>query len=315
MANDSITHAHGNAAAPRNTKRVFLISGTANRGMALNYNYDIIDATAEQSSGGSTISAGVTTWCDARRVQVETPTRLNNMHFAGVVDESSDGKTGPGWVTIHEPGSICEIYATGVCSAGVSAVQNLGDTLTYNVAFNSAGTYSTTTVLHPNGAFSFSGLPGAGTARVLSEVSAAGADSQAYAMAELLTGEQSGGVQVLATTATVSCFVATVTCIKHGRVVLSTATVSAHADSLISIGLPTFVGQELIIGPVAASATVPLILNWNLGISPVTSGAAAPAFVTCTGVVISGAAFECVHLKANTPTDGWRVLAGIAVTA
>jgi hypothetical protein len=54
---------HGGAAYPKKTKRVFMLSGTANQGEAVCYQYDALTVTAENDSLG-TISAA--DWTDAR---------------------------------------------------------------------------------------------------------------------------------------------------------------------------------------------------------------------------------------------------------
>lgn len=247
---ESYTVVHGNSAAPRNTKRTFLISGTVYKGRGVCYNWDITDATAEQTSGGSSISAGITVWCDARRVQVEAPDYGNNVHFAGVVDEASDSKTGPCWITVHEPGSICEIYAKSAATVGsASPYRNTGQIMNFLVDYSSTLSTPVAAVATSNGEFYDGGFLGTGAAQLLAENSAG-----TYCMAQLLTGPPSGGIQRLSLLSTL----AGVTVIKHGVVLMSAAAAGTVIACLISVGSGSFVGQHLLFKMAAAAGTATL---------------------------------------------------------
>jgi hypothetical protein len=111
---------HGGGTAPTLTRRVYYTgSDELLEGYALCYNYDASDVTAENL----TLSAGVAEECPARRLQVEKPSVNNCVHFAGVVsNKHASGFTGPGWVEINMPGSICNIYAAANVDHGPTQV-------------------------------------------------------------------------------------------------------------------------------------------------------------------------------------------------
>jgi len=211
------------------TRRVFLVSGTAREGYAVCYNWDAQNVTAENDT---LANASAPYWCDARRVMVEAPSYNNHMHFAGVVAKESDGVVGPNWISIHEPGSVCNIYAAAAASAGIGGDKNTGDMLTFGVAVNSVGAADT-----DNGKFIGPGLPGEGSAILLSEGSANG-----LRMAQLLEGPPSGGYQTLSYTTTL----AGTTVIIHGFCELESVAAAAGAAS-IPVADGQFVGQTLVI--------------------------------------------------------------------
>ena len=248
---------HGSQAAPRNTKRAFLLSGTAKKGYGLCYNHDIIDATAEQSTGSSTISASIATWCDARKVQVELPSVNNALHFAGVIDEASDGKVGPCWVVIHEPGSICEIYAGSIASSQITGGVAGNKVMTFCVAVNSVGAVATAfvSVGYANGAYVGPALYGAGAALLLAEGVAS-----TYYMAELLTGRPSGGYEFITVKGedVGQASAAAPYLIRHGVIEAYSSTGAAT----LSINVPAFPGAELIIK--GYTGTSDIVISGNM---------------------------------------------------
>ena len=222
------------------TKRVFLASGTAYEGRAVNYNYDLVGVTAENDA--IAVGTAITDWCDARRVQVEVPSAMNNLHFAGAVDAVSDGVVGPNWICIHEPGSICNVYSDATISvgAGDTPAQNTPVIYNFTIGMHSAASFSTI-----NGMFNFQGLPGEGAAIMLEEGTAG------LKMAQLCTGPPSGGVQALGTNATITVLAVNsdLPLISHGRVITSTGNVNFTETCTISVPRACgqhFIGQRLI---------------------------------------------------------------------
>ena len=228
----SLAVVHGGGVLKK-TKRVFLRTGTAHAGYAVCYNWDAVGVTAENDT--MSVNTAITDWCDARRVMVEAPSYENNMHFAGVVAEESNGVVGPNWITIHEPGSICKIYSASTVDPRDDSIstKNSGEMLTFTIATNSAGAAG-----DDNGQFKYGGLPGEGSAIILE----AETSGDALVMAQLLKGPASGGYQTLECLTTHTG----ATAIPHGCILLSSkATASAVASIAVSDG--KFVGQKLVI--------------------------------------------------------------------
>jgi hypothetical protein len=230
------------------TKRVFLASGnTAYTGYAVCYNHDAVAQTVEAYA--MTVLTAITDWCDARRVQVEAPSQNNNVNFAGVVDRQSNGVVGPNWILIHEPGSICNVATSAVISIGTTS-QNETAYLNFTVGMNSAASYTSL-----NGKFTYAGFAGAGAAQILEENAANG-----LAMAQLLEGPQSGGVQAIGTVVTITAIANVSDCplIRHGVVTLTACNLDTTDADLFTCGLsvPThnYPGQRLLI-KTAASTT------------------------------------------------------------
>jgi len=277
---------HGGAAVPVKTKRVFLHTGTAHEGYAVNYNWDAIDVTAENETGytgqfgTAAVTASIAMWCDARQLMVEAPSADNNCHFAGVVDKASDNVVGPNWITVHEPGSVCKIYTIGTVSAGGS-YRNTGGTLSFTIAKSSTGGVGAY-----NGMFYKSGLPGRGTAVVLAEGAASVPGDTYLKMARLMTGDESGGVQTLASmTEILGRAASTLGVINQGVITYADAvSTGPYTAGQISVGNGKKVGQHLIIGGPLAAASC-LISVYALQAVPFTTGPAALAatcWVTCT---------------------------------
>jgi len=167
---------HGGGTSPTITRRVYYIgTDTLLEGYALCYNFDASDVSAENL----TLSAGVAEECPARRIQVEKPSVNNCAHFAGTVSNKSAGVTGPGWIEINLPGSVCNIYAYASADHGTTGTgMNTGQMLTF--------------VLNQY-YFMGTGLPGAGSAIVLQDVDRS--STAGLVMAELCIGAPSGGIQ------------------------------------------------------------------------------------------------------------------------
>lgn len=224
----------------RKTRRAFLVSGTGATGKAVCYNFDAVDVTAENDT---LANASAVNWNDARRAMVEVPSPYNNLHFAGVVDKASNGVIGPNWILIHEPGSICDVHV--VASAdhrGSVTTKNSGELVNFVIGVASAGAADT-----ENGEFGPGGLAGSGAAMILQVQ----ATASSLAMAELLQGAPTGGVQYFAYVS--AALAATV--VIHGTVVLSVADTSAQTAGTISVPAGQFVGQRLVInGPVSANS-------------------------------------------------------------
>jgi len=294
----TVFNVHG-AAAPKDTQRVFLISGTANTGYGVCYNADIVDAVAEESSGAATISAPIDKWCDARRMQVERPTFRNAMHFAGVVDDASDGVVGPNWITIHKPGSICEIYAGTVASAGITAgVAEGTKILGFCIPTGSLGAVLTAyvSVGYDQGSFVGPALPGEGAALVLAE----GAASAKY-MAQLMTGKPCGGVQFQYMRGTAdygqgSSALVPACLIRHGAIMAMNS-----GAAILSINVPPFPGAELLITGYTGTSDI-AVKSGNWVRSEVSLEAL--AFAVAGDCTITAA--EHVHLVAANTV--WRIL-------
>lgn len=174
------TQIHGSAAEV-NLMRVFYRgTDTLKEGYALCFNFDALDVDAENNALTS-IDVGEEFWNDARRIMVEKPAEGNKIHFAGVVSQKSNGVTGPGWVEIHRPGSICNIYAFANCDHGASGITtNTGQYVTF-----CPGKYY----------FMDGGFDGEGAATVLQDVDRS--TTPGPVMAELQIGRPSCGFQVV----------------------------------------------------------------------------------------------------------------------
>ena len=172
---------NGGGTSPTYTRRVYYI-GTDEllEGYALCYNFDASDVSPENLA----LSAGVDEECPARRLQVEKPSVNNCAHFAGTVSNKSAGVTGPAWVEINLPGSVCNIYADASADHGTTGTgMNSGQMLTFTL-----NQYY----------FQRTGLPGTGSAIVLQDVDRS--TTNGVVMAELCTGDPSGGVQIVGST-------------------------------------------------------------------------------------------------------------------
>lgn len=105
---------HGGAAPSMTTSVYYTGSDTLLEGYTLCYDFNAADVNQENVTQTSP-NVGEECWADARRVLVEKCTEGNKIHFAGTVAQQSDGVTGPGWVTVNRPGSICNVYVDEDC--------------------------------------------------------------------------------------------------------------------------------------------------------------------------------------------------------
>ncbi len=171
-----VTCVHGTAAEV-NVMRVYLIStDTVQEGYPVCFNFDAADVTSENKTQTSP-DVGEEFFNDARRIQVEKPSESNKLHFAGVVSQKSHGVTGPNWIEIHRPGSICNVYAASDVDSESSSALNSGETVTF-----APGTYT----------FLTGGFCGTGSAMVLQDIDRSSVNG--LVMVELMGGIPSGGV-------------------------------------------------------------------------------------------------------------------------
>lgn len=123
--------------ATRFPKRVFFTASTAlQQGMGVCYDRD--RGTAANID-------------ETRDTYVELPSTSNNLRFAGVAAQSYSARTGGQWITIYEPGSVCQV-----------AVGGENSTITVDSTIRTCSASSADA-----GRFTFSGLPGRGTALCL----------------------------------------------------------------------------------------------------------------------------------------------------
>jgi len=266
----------GGNSAFKKTKRVFLhTTAVAYEGYAMCYNWDSMGLDAEGNAFttqyGRALGTIIEDWSDARRIMVESPSEDNNLHFAGVVDECSDGVTGPNWIEIHEPGSVCKIYASlsGVagyadgitCSypgSGVLTSHNMGAMLTFNIGTIVGVTDTTQT---DAGEFKYTGFAGEGSAMVLQVAS----DADQLIMAELMEGEPSGGVQCLPF-GTGSDVNAGITIMVGGVTLISAATLSASGLGSAAISAGAWPGMKKKIATTAAASNLSVIISVHVPI-------------------------------------------------
>jgi len=176
---------HGGGAAQLMTEVYYTGTDTLYTGYTLAYDFNAADVNSENqtltttSVGGITgdgIDVGEEYWNDARRILVEKIQEGNKLHFAGVVAAESSGMTGPGWVKIHRPGSVCPVYCYSDIDHEDAAAVNSGQLVT----------------IVPGQYYMRSGAyPGSGSAMTLQDVSRA--STAGTVMAELQTGAPSGG--------------------------------------------------------------------------------------------------------------------------
>jgi hypothetical protein len=156
-------------------------------GYPLCYNFDSIDRSAENISL-PTGQEGADDASPARHIQVEKPSMENALWFAGVVTGKYAGFTGPGYIEINMPGSICNVW----CGANVDhAEETLAKTTTgTGIATGQIVTFGTNSYL-----FQYAGCEGEGSAMVLQDVDRS--TTNGLVMAKLMTGPPSGGVQTM----------------------------------------------------------------------------------------------------------------------
>jgi hypothetical protein len=154
-------------------------------GYALCYNFDSIDRSAENISLASG-QEGADDESPARHIQVEKPSMENAMWFAGVVSAKYAGFTGPGYIEINMPGSICNIW----CNANVDHAEEtlLKTTTGTGIATGQIVTFGTNSY-----AFTYAGCGGEGSAMVLQDVDRS--STAGLVQAKLQAGMPSGGFQ------------------------------------------------------------------------------------------------------------------------
>lgn len=229
---------HGGGLAPQNTMRVYYTgSDKLLEGYALCFNFDAVDVTAENLA----LSATTAQVCSARRLQVEKPSFRNHGHFAGVVSARSNGVTGPGWIEINRPGSVCNIY----CAASADHVATTSEIGTGQTLTFTTGYYS----------FKYTGLPGCGSAITLQTVDRS--STKGLVMAELMTGSQSGGVQLIQASTITSA---------HEPAMASAA------DAVMSIGGSVFMTLFGVTMLNASGIDAVLTISTGLGFGAICSG-------------------------------------------
>lgn len=219
---------HGGA-APNLTESVYYTgTDTLKEGYALCFDFNAADVNSENVAL-TAINVGEECWNDARRVLVEEPQEGNKMHFAGVVAKESDGMTGPGWVTIHRPGSICNVYAASNCDHEEGSGYSSGQILNFVAG---ASAYQ----------FEDGGFMGCGAAMVLQDVDRS--STAGLVMAELMTGPPTGGiidVDGIAATGSVSAIISMVP-VWHGEYRFSDGA-AASAGVIISTNILAAAGN------------------------------------------------------------------------
>ena len=218
---------HGGGAPSLTTSVYYTGSDTLLEGYTLCYDFNAYDVNQENAAQ-TTPNVGEEVWADARRVLVEKCTEQNKLHFAGVVAQQSDGVTGPGWVTIHRPGSVCNAYAysnvdSEHATAGTEgAGGNSGEMVSLVV-----GQYY----------MMIGGFPGSGSALVLQDVNRSSAAG--LVMVELMTGQPSGGIN----------FVTALS-------IYGTTSSSAPTLSVVLGGMPAYCGEYRFLEPALGSMII-----------------------------------------------------------
>lgn len=246
---------HGGGISPYITRRVYYIgTDTLYEGYALCYNFAAADQTPEgltKTGEGATISLDDSKQpTPARTIQVEKPSWKNAPHFAGVVSNKSNGVTGPCWVEICVPGSVCNIYVNANCDHVEGDTWATGQILSFTT-----GQYY----------FKYSGLPGEGSAVILGQTDRS--TTAGLVQARLLQGVPSCGVQVIDTTAMLSG-----AAVSLGGAVGLTAWGITLLDSKLDAGLtvaasPYGIGQGRALGKVPVGAIKQVRVNTTQSIA------------------------------------------------
>lgn len=274
---------HGGGISPINVRRVWYTGTTAvKEGYPLCYNFDATDVSAEGATISLADSLGPTA---ARRLQVEFPDFGNEMHFAGVVSEKSNGVTGPGWIEINCPGSICNIFTSAdddhEDGTGINSGQILGFTVQAAIP-----------------EFKYAAIPGAGAALILGDVDRS--SDSGLVMAELCVGQPSGGVQVLnsLTYSTVAAFSTggAVSVTQFGRTTLANTT---GTDAAITAALTAGVniGQRKVFTMGSTTVSDGVVVTVSTA-----TRANASALVTNSAVVITA----CLSLSGEVIDLVWN---------
>lgn len=140
------------------------------QGQGLCYDYDYYTSVTGQA---------VTDAWGKRDKVVNLPSQTNNNAFAGVAAQAYSAKTGGQWITINEPGSVCQVLS-------LDASVTIGEmSFLWCLAGDTSAGYFTATP---------TGFMGKGCARVLQTISAAG-----LILVELMDGQESGLVERIPT--------------------------------------------------------------------------------------------------------------------
>lgn len=186
------------------TRRVFFTGSTAlAEGYGVCYDSDYGTATANDP---------------LRNHRVALPDNTNNNSFAGVCAKSVPAKTGGQWITINEPGSVCNVY--------VDASVTIGDNtyVTCQIGGGGSGTFEVTV----------KGFMGKGTARVMQTRTGAG-----LILAELCEGSQSGLVETIVTGTSSGALPAML-----GGVTAIAGGTTPSADYTDTLANGTYIGQK-----------------------------------------------------------------------
>lgn len=261
------SYVHGGGAVPVRTRRVFLHTGTAYEGLAVCFNNDAVNVTAENesvASGTRGFHSAIDGWSDARVLMVEAPKEGNMLTFAGVVAKESDGVVGPNWITIHRPGSICRVYSTCIVSSlitGGIGVAAISVAKVLNFCYAIQGNTAAVLTAPRSGAFLGGGFRGEGAAQMLAEGVASLPNDTYLKMARLLEGPPSGGITYLACTSVdmgqashTSPYVPL-----HGTCIVMASSAGSAIVTIAAAG-PAFAGAalDLINGDVATANSVTL---------------------------------------------------------
>lgn len=225
------TCVHGTAAEVNLMRVYFPGTDTLKEGYPVCWNFDAADVDAENNTFTAN-DVGVEFWNDARRIQVEKPSEGNKLHFAGVVSEKFENFTGPGWIEIHRPGSICNVWCASSVDHGQTGITtNTGQTVTFGPT---AWTFKT------------GGYPGTGSAIILQDENRS--STAGLIMAELMTGEPSGGnhfVSCCSSTSGLSAAVAAVM-VMAGVYTVSERSVASSAIASLDIAASdgSYIGQR-----------------------------------------------------------------------
>lgn len=245
-------------------------SGSLEKGQGLCYNRTVVTSETGETAADKN---------GKRDKTVSLPSAANCLAFAGVTDQSYTAKTGGQWIIINEPGSVCEIY-TGETSLALGFETMLICTITAS---------------NPGYFYAAGASKGKGNARLLSTVSAAGT-----CLAELMTGEESGLVEVIKPVAAGGA----ITLSKCGTTLIDGSLVSAaHCTNTLANG--TFIGQRKRIKvSVLIGASKNFVLTVTSGVQ--LDGATALASITFN------AANEESELEWMGPH--WKVIANAGAT-
>ena len=245
------------------TKRVFMTyTAAVSAGYPVCYDFDNVNTYQNES----TAAIALTTGADSRRICVEKPSVFNNLHFAGVIAKDYPAGTSGQWIEIYPPGSICNIRLCSVIDAHMVVTGtniNTGELLTFEVDkwfFNKAG------------------FAGKGSAEILQLASGPN-----LCMAELQTGEQSGGYQTLSvysgTTADYSVLISGQALTRGGVTEIAsaqwgtdeTAVAATTTEYILTAG--NYIGQKKLVLLTASAVFVAheLVINVTVGAQVATS--------------------------------------------